>query len=497
MKIDTSTLPITRYDDGEEVYDSTARAARTVAEHAEPAAAAETRGAALKQAANDTTAEGEATPAPDNATSRALAEVTTNIAEFDKVEEGLRALEKKHGGVIFAAMDTPKGFKAAKEALSEVRAPRFAVQHAVDNAKGPLNALKGAIAARGANIIERIKVIETPIEAQVTAETKRRADEKQRLEKEAADRKKAIDDAIAEIRSRVDVCINQSAAFIAETIVWLDDTDVTEEDFGDRTEEANEALRTTRERLVGMRAVAEAAETAAANAKAQAEQLAAQKAELDRRQTELDRREAIDTRIKALRELPATHVTADVSELRELLDKLAALTEEDFGERLSEAAAIAEAITPALRTLLATAEAALKAENARILDALHADVPSSPPQMAQGHALELAAREEYEAAAPAPASVEAPAPAPAVVAVVASGIAIPALATAPVHSYGGGGSLRAPAQPTRPTDEALIEVLSLHYRVHESKVIEWLLEMDLIGASNRLVDAMDRGDVPF
>lgn len=32
---------------------------------------------------------------------------------------------------------------------------------------------------------------------------------------------------------------------------------------------------------------------------------------------------------------------------------------------------------------------------------------------------------------------------------------------------------------TRPTDAQIIEVLALHYRVHESKVIEWLLELDL------------------
>lgn len=33
--------------------------------------------------------------------------------------------------------------------------------------------------------------------------------------------------------------------------------------------------------------------------------------------------------------------------------------------------------------------------------------------------------------------------------------------------------------PSRPTDAEIIEVLSLHYRVHESKVVEWLCEMDL------------------
>lgn len=40
---------------------------------------------------------------------------------------------------------------------------------------------------------------------------------------------------------------------------------------------------------------------------------------------------------------------------------------------------------------------------------------------------------------------------------------------------------------TRPTDDEIIGALSLHFRVHESKVIEWLLEMDVPGAGARLL----------
>lgn len=39
---------------------------------------------------------------------------------------------------------------------------------------------------------------------------------------------------------------------------------------------------------------------------------------------------------------------------------------------------------------------------------------------------------------------------------------------------------------TRPSDDSIIATLSLHYRVHESKVIEWLLEMDLKSTSERM-----------
>lgn len=40
---------------------------------------------------------------------------------------------------------------------------------------------------------------------------------------------------------------------------------------------------------------------------------------------------------------------------------------------------------------------------------------------------------------------------------------------------------------TRPTDDAIIGALALNFRVHESKVIEWLLAMDLQTASDRLM----------
>ncbi|MBC7201901.1 MAG: YqaJ viral recombinase family protein [Pusillimonas sp.] len=53
-----------------------------------------------------------------------------------------------------------------------------------------------------------------------------------------------------------------------------------------------------------------------------------------------------------------------------------------------------------------------------------------------------------------------------------------------------GGSLRPPAaKQTRPTDNQIIECLALNFRVHESKVIEWLLEMDLEAASSELESA--------
>jgi hypothetical protein len=54
-----------------------------------------------------------------------------------------------------------------------------------------------------------------------------------------------------------------------------------------------------------------------------------------------------------------------------------------------------------------------------------------------------------------------------------------------------GFSAQAPASnvqsTNRPSDNEIIEVLALHYRVHESKVIEWLLDMDMVAATDEMV----------
>lgn len=244
---------------------------------------------ALPIASNDSAP--DAAPAPETPWAVALREVTSNLALFDQVEVGLQKLEADHGGVIFDVA-TPKGFAAAKAARLACREPRYATQNAIAEAKHPLNRLKAAIAERGESIIKRITAVESPIDAQVKAEEDRRKAEKARLEREAAERKAAIDEAIEEIRSRVDACIGQPLDFIVTTIEWLDNTEVEEEDFGDRTAEARGAWSATRERLVIMKATLEAAELAAAAAKIEADKLKAQKDALDARERELAAREA-------------------------------------------------------------------------------------------------------------------------------------------------------------------------------------------------------------
>lgn len=48
----------------------------------------------------------------------------------------------------------------------------------------------------------------------------------------------------------------------------------------------------------------------------------------------------------------------------------------------------------------------------------------------------------------------------------------------------------APTSKSRPSDDEIIDVLALHFRVHESAVVAWLLEIDLEAASQRIADSM-------
>jgi len=49
---------------------------------------------------------------------------------------------------------------------------------------------------------------------------------------------------------------------------------------------------------------------------------------------------------------------------------------------------------------------------------------------------------------------------------------------------------KAKPKSSRPSDDEILGVLAMHYRVHESKVIEWIITMDMDGASRRMMEAM-------
>lgn len=68
----------------------------------------------------------------------------------------------------------------------------------------------------------------------------------------------------------------------------------------------------------------------------------------------------------------------------------------------------------------------------------------------------------------------------------ASAVARPAAASQTEHAAPAISVVQLPSRHPRPTDAEIIEALALNFRVHESKVIEWLLDMDMNEACERM-----------
>ncbi len=123
-----------------------------------------------------------------------------------------------------------------------------------------------------------------------------------------------------------------------------------------------------------------------------------------------------------------------------------------------------------------------KAEAERI-EADRARIRAEEEAKAKAEA-EAKLRAEQQAAAPAVPLAD---PAPQVMtAQPTTATARPSPAPAPAASR----TNPAPAGKSRPSDDEIIDALTQHFRVHESVVVAWLLEIDLDAASQRIADSM-------
>lgn len=181
-----------------------------------------------------------AAPAADTETSKALKLVHSNIAEFDSVEAGLQDLEKKYKDVVYPVATT-QGLVEAKQARQAIRDPRYAVQHAVDNAKRPLEALKKAITRRGDEIIARIKVLEDPIHAQIKAREDEIEAAKEAERQREAEAARVAAEKIQAMQEAVILAVNQPVEVIDEKLALVEAMAVSIDVFGERTGEAEQA----------------------------------------------------------------------------------------------------------------------------------------------------------------------------------------------------------------------------------------------------------------
>jgi colicin import membrane protein len=155
----------------------------------------------------------QAASAQQSVTGTAIAVINGTIAEFDRVEAGIAALDQRYGGVAFP-VDGAKGMQEAKDARLAIRTPRYAVENARKSAKAPLLELGREIDTRAKGITERLLKIEGPIDDQIKAEEDRREKEREARRVAEAERVRRHESEIGEIAAVVMAAIGKTAAEI-------------------------------------------------------------------------------------------------------------------------------------------------------------------------------------------------------------------------------------------------------------------------------------------
>lgn len=374
---------------------------------------------------------------------------TTAVAEYSPIAAALAAARARYQGVVWD-LTTTRGNEEARRARRELVSLRTGLEARRKELKAPLLAQAKLIDDEAKRITAELLQLEEPIDALIRADERRR--EEERAAREAAERAR-----VAGIRERIAAIVSQpvkaarirSSALLRTAIDTLAAQEI-DDSFEEFVGEARAAHAQSLDAMREMLAAIEAQEAEAARLREEREaqeraaaEAAARLAEQER--IALEAQEAEQARARAER----AEADRIAREAREAEARRLAAERAEFERQQAEARAAQEAQA-----------ARLAAQQAEI----------------ERQAAELRARQEdaarsAEAAAAADAECAAdpiPGPAP----VVEAQVATPPGPTAK-------------REPRRPGDDELIATLALYYRVHELKVIEWLLDMDLDAASAR------------
>ena len=159
--------------------------------------------------------------------------VQGEVAKFDLIAAGLKAIEDAHPkNVIVAAIDTPAGMKVAEAAWRAYRNPRLEVERARKAAKAPVLALGKAIDTFAGTLEDRLREGESHYKAQIDREEERKEavrQEQARIEREAQERHTARLQTIASYLTRCQEP-GMTAERIQKGIDLLNASDVSDED---------------------------------------------------------------------------------------------------------------------------------------------------------------------------------------------------------------------------------------------------------------------------
>lgn len=294
----------------------------------------------------------------------ALTLVEGQISDLNAVDSGIAALTKSYGGVVYDVATT-KGLDDAKSARAAVRDVRYKVQNIAKEIKKPLNDLKSQIDGAAEAIIDRILVIEKPIDDQIKAEETRKEEIKAAAKAAAEAAAAAIEAKFKPLRLELVQTIGKSSADLEAIKAEIEAIEIDLDSFGDRAGEATLLRSSTLVTLVQLIAAAKAGEE-------QAKQFAEQQAILARQQAELaEAQRKADEQAAALREHQARIQEAEsrARQEREAAERAAAEAEERHARELREAEEKAERDAEAARQAEANRLAQVQRETEEIAQA--------------------------------------------------------------------------------------------------------------------------------
>jgi len=368
--------------------------------------------------------------------------MTTAITEYSPIEAGLADLRQRYAGVAWD-LRTVAGNDAARKARKELVSLRTSLEDKRKALKAPVLAQAKLIDEEAKRITGELLAIETPIDEQIKADEARREAERQaRIE---AERRR-----VAAIRAELDSITAKAAGAMrlrksTLAIGVLDELLAVALDGEMLAEYAGEAEKILADAVTAVRSHVAALQ----EQEAEAARIAAEREALERAKAEAAERERVERERLAEQERVA-RVTREAEEARLAAERAAIERERQEQER-------------AAREQQERLDAEAKAERDRIA-AAEAEVSR---QRADVERREREQREREEAAEAERMNEAA--------------------AKARAEEIAAERQARA---SKRPSDDEIIDALSLHYRVHESTVIGWLLAMDLEAASARMVAAL-------
>jgi colicin import membrane protein len=335
---------------------------------------------------------------------------TTAIADYSPTAAGLATLRQRFSGVIFD-LSTTAGNKEARAARSELVSLRTSLEAKRVEIKAPVLERTRLIDAEAKRLTAAILELENPIDAQIKAEEKRKAEIKAEAERIAAEQARALAarreaqmDCITGLNNLVakgfGYSVSKLAACIEELETEVQDVRFWDDDLLLKYEAARSGA------LSMLRATLTAKESAQAEAdriKKEADALAAAKAEQARQEAADRARIAAEQKAAADAETKRLKAIADAEEAR-LAEIRAAQEAELAKQRVAEEAARAErarleAIERAeldrQREEIAAAERKrVEAAEAEKREALRIEQERKAKELADKEAAEQAAREQ-------------------------------------------------------------------------------------------------------